>query len=172
MKQTENKQGKGSRWRRWLVELGLVMLVIVAVQWWQTRDGPSGPAPALRGQLLNGERVVLSDLRGRPVLVHFWATWCPLCRLEEDSIQAIAQDHAVLTIATTSGDAAEVQAYLDENGLNFPVLLDESGEIGRQWGVRGVPTSYVLDAEGNTAHATVGYSTGWGLRLRLWLAGL
>lgn len=159
------------RWRRWAIEISLVLLAVIAIQWWQARDAIVGAAPELQGRLLDGEPFSLQAQRGKPVLVHFWATWCPICRLGEDSIDSLAQDHAVVTIATTSGDAAEVRAYLTEKGLGFPVLLDEDGDIGRAWGVRGVPASFIVDGEGQITHATVGYSTGLGLRLRLWLAG-
>jgi thiol-disulfide isomerase/thioredoxin len=162
---------KKPRWRRWLVELSLVLAVIVAVQWWQTRDAPSGPAPPLQGMLLDGQPVNLAAERGRPVLVHFWAEWCPICRLEEGTIDALARDHRVITVATTSGDAAAVSGYLQQQGLSFPTLVDEDGSIGRRWGVQGVPASFIIDADGQVAHATVGYTTGPGLRLRLWLAG-
>jgi peroxiredoxin len=159
------------RWRRWVRDIALLLLVLVAVQWWQTRDAPSGPAPALTGQLLDGRLVSLADYRGRPVLVYFWATWCPVCRLSQGSIDALAQDHAVLAVASNSGDAAEIAAFMREEGLSFPVLLDEAGDLGRRWQVRGVPTSFVVDAAGHIAHVAVGYTTGIGLRARLWLAG-
>lgn len=164
-------KSKSSRWPRWLLELAVVAAVLVGVQWWQTRGAPSGPAPLLAGTLLDGTPVKLADARGRPVLVHFWAEWCPICRLEEGSIQALARDHRVISVATTSGDAAAVRAFMDKEGLSFPTLVDEDGSVGRRWGVKGVPATFVIDAEGQVAHATVGYTTEWGLRLRLWLAG-
>ena len=169
---SETKKNKGKRCRRWAVELTVVLLAVAAIQWWQARDSISGQAPELQGRLLSGETFSLASLKGAPVLVHFWATWCPICRLEEDSIDGLAEDFPVITIATTSGEAAEVRAYLVEKGLDFPVLLDESGDIGREWGVKGVPASFILDGGGRIAHATVGYSSGIGLRLRLWLTGL
>jgi len=172
MTEAEKSGPQQGRLRRWSLELLLVLLAFGAVQWWQSRGVASGPAPALQGVLLDGRQVSLVDLRGEPVLVHFWATWCPICRFEEDSIDALARDHSVITIATTSGEAAEVLAYLQQNGLRFPVLLDETGEVGRAWGVKGVPASFIIDSSGDIAHATVGYSTEIGLRLRLWLAGL
>ncbi len=159
------------RWVGWLRDLALLLLVLTAIHWWQTRDVASGPAPLLAGQLLDGRPVALADYRGRPLLVHFWATWCPVCRLEQGSIAALAQDYPVLTVATGSGSGEEVAAYLAEAGLDFPVLLDESGALGQAWGVRGVPASFVIDAEGRIAHVAVGYTTGLGLRARLWLAG-
>lgn len=167
-----SKSGWPRRLRRWSLELLLLIAIIGGVQWWQTRGVAEGPAPALQGMLLDGHAVSLQALQGQPVLVHFWATWCPICRLEEDSIDALARDHQVITIATTSGDAAAVRAYLQQQGLHFPVLLDETGEVGRAWGVKGVPASFIIDPAGDVVHATVGYTTGIGLRLRLWLAGL
>jgi thiol-disulfide isomerase/thioredoxin len=107
----------------------------------------------------------------RPVLVHFWAEWCPICRLEQDSIDALAQDYRVISIATRSGDAAAVRAFMRREGLRFPVLLDEDGAIARAWGVGGVPASFVIDPAGQVAHAMVGYTSGMGFRIRLWLAG-
>ena len=101
-----NPRPRVSRWRRWLVELALIAVVLIGIQWWQTRGVPSGPAPALAGQLLDGSAMNLVDERGRPVLVHFWAEWCPICRLEQGSIQSLSEDYRVISVATTSGDAA------------------------------------------------------------------
>ena len=162
---------RASRWRRWLLELALIALVLVGIHWWQTRGAPSGPAPALAGQLLDGSTMNLALEGGRPVLVHFWAEWCPICRLEQGSIQSLSADYRVISVATTSGDAAEVRAYMAQEGLSFPTLVDEAGDVGRDWGVKGVPASFVIDADGQVAHVSVGYTTELGLRLRLWLAG-
>jgi peroxiredoxin len=168
---SSEKQG-GRRWLRWARDIAVVVVVVLAVQWWQTRDVAKGEAPPLAGQLLDGRLVALGDYRGAPVLVHFWASWCPICRFEEASIDRIARDHRVITVATSSGTPAELEAYLLERGVSFDVLPDESGDLGRLWGVVGVPATFVVDADGNIAHATVGYTTEWGLRARLWLAGL
>ncbi|WP_456377476.1 protein disulfide oxidoreductase [Thiolapillus sp.] len=160
------------RWRRWAIDILLVLVVIFAVHLWQTRDLPVGSAPKLQGTMLTGETKRLEDYRGKPVLVHFWATWCPVCRLEEGSIDSLAEDYPVLTIATNSGDAEEIRKHLADNGLSFPVLMDESGVIGADWGIRGVPSSFIVDAQGQIRHVAVGYTTELGLRLRMWLAGM
>ena len=159
------------RWLRWSIELVLIVLVIVAVQWWQARDLVEGAAPPLAGLLVNGAPYQLDPAQG-PTLVHFWAEWCPICRVEEDSIENIASDWPVMTIATTSGSADEVAAYLRQQGLTMPVLLDEAGQLAQAWGVNGVPATFIIDRDGGIVHAAMGYSTEWGLRLRLWLARL
>jgi thiol-disulfide isomerase/thioredoxin len=158
------------RWLRWLRDIVLLLSVFAAVQWWQSRDLAHGTAPPLNGLLLDGSPWQFAPADG-PQLVHFWATWCPICRLEHDSIASIAADWPVITVATTSGTPDEVRAYLAERDLSLPVLIDEGGDIARQWGLDGVPATFVVDADGKIRHAAMGFSTEWGLRLRLWLAG-
>lgn len=158
-------------WLLWTRDLVLIGIALTAFSWWQTRDTARGAAPELVGQLLSGRLVELKDYKGKPLLVHFWAIWCPVCTYENSSIDDLAKDYPVLTIATTSGDARKVGLFLEREGLKFPVILDEQGEIARRWGVTGVPASFVLDAEGNIMHVTTGYTTEIGLRLRLRLAG-
>jgi len=129
-------------------------------------------APDFTLKDLQGKSYTLSELyTKKPVVMDFWATWCPVCRTEEGSINAISKDHQVLSVATTSGEAQEVAAYLKKQGLEFPVIPDESGILGVAWGIRGVPSSFIIDADGRIRHAAVGYTTEPGLRLRLWLAG-
>ena len=156
---------------RWLRDILLFVLILAAVQWWQSRDLAKDQAPPLAGLLVDGTPYQM-DSSGDPVLVHFWAEWCPVCRLGQDSIDDIAKDHRVITIATTSGPANEVQAFLEEHALTMPTLIDEQGDIARRWGVFGVPSTFVVDTDGAIRHDSKGYSTEIGLRLRLWLAGL
>jgi len=158
------------RWTVWLRDIAILILIVAVVQWWQARGMPKGVAPPLAGASLTNAPMALQNHRGKPVLVHFWATWCPICRLEEGSISSIAEDYVVIAVATTSGTASEIQQYLQENDLQMPVLMDESGDLARAWDVRGVPASFIVDSQGNIDYATVGYSSEIGLRLRLALA--
>lgn len=160
------------RWLTWLAQLTLVIAVVVAVRGYMLRDAASGLAPSIEGALVGGGSTSLAALRGRPVLVHFWSTWCPVCRLEEGSIQSIAGDHSVLTVAFQSGGGKAVAAYLATHGLSMPVVLDDDGAMAARYGVRGVPASFILDGQGRIRFVEAGYTTEAGLRLRLWLAGL
>ncbi len=156
--------------RRILVNLMLIVVVYAGVQWYQSRPLASGDAPPLAGELLGRTPFDLDAWRGRPVLVHFWATWCPICKLGEDDIAALAEDHAVITVAMQSGSPGDVRGYLAEHGLDLPTLNDPYGEIATAWGVRAVPASFVIGADGQVRFATVGYTTGIGLNARLWAA--
>jgi len=157
------------RWLRWLRDLALLALVFFAVQWWQSRELVVGSAPPLNGLLLDGTPFQLDPSAG-PYLVHFWATWCPICKLQQGSIASIAEDQSVMTVALASGSAEEVAEYLRDEGVGMPVLLDDEGALAATWGVQGVPASFVIATDGNIAYAGKGYSSEFGLRLRLWWA--
>lgn len=161
---------KRRNWLSWLRDILILLLLLAAFQWWQTRDLTGAPAPPLRGLLTDGRPADLRNYLGQPVLVYFWAEWCPICRAGEGTLDALAQDYTVLTVATQTGDASAVAAYLRRQGLSFPTLVDQSGEWARVWGIRGVPSSYVIDPQGRIGAASIGYTTGIGLRLRLWWA--
>jgi len=158
------------RYLRWVRDIAIVVLIVIAVQWWQTRDMPRGEAPPLAGPSLQGEPISLATYRGQTVLIYFWANWCPVCNITSGNISNISKDYAVITVATTSGDAAEVGAYLQENELDMPVVMDESGDLARNWGVFGLPGIFIIDSEGAINYATMGYSTEIGLRARMALA--
>lgn len=164
--------GRGRAWRCRGAQLAALALILLALQAWLQRGLVSGMAPALYGQDPQGVPLALSDYRGRTVLVHFWATWCPVCRLEQGAIEAVARDWPVLTVAMQSGDARAVGAYLRARGLHQPVLVDETGALAARFGVGAVPASFIVDPAGRIRFRHRGYTTPWGLRARLWAARL
>ena len=151
------------------LEIALIGLVFFTAKAYMQRDLATGPAPSLQGTLLNGQTIDLQSLQGKPVLLYFWATWCPVCKMTQHSIDDISKNHTVITVAMNSGTDQEVTDYLVENQLDFPVIPDDAGVIASQYGVSGVPTSFIINADGNIAFTEVGYTTEWGLRLRLWM---
>lgn len=162
-----------SRRRRWwwlALQVMVVVAIIAGIRVWQQRDLASGPAPARAGVLLDGRPVAVLARAGEPMLVHFWATWCPICSAEQGSIEALSQHYPTLTVAMQSGSDVEVVGHLRKESLTFPVLNDPEALVSRQWGVRAVPTSFIVDAQGRIRFVEVGYTTSLGLRLRLWLA--
>lgn len=168
-KKTGNRSS-AAKWRGYAANVLVLVIIVAGIRWWQHRDMVSGAAPALQGVTLAGQPYTLAARPGKPVLVHFWATWCPICRMGQGGIDAIARDHLVVTVAMQSGDAQEIRAYLAKQGVGFPVLLDPDGALSSAWGVPAVPASFVVDAAGRIRFATVGYTTEAGLRARLWAA--
>jgi thiol-disulfide isomerase/thioredoxin len=153
-------------------QLLLVGLALFAVQLYQTRSHPGGAAPEISARLLTGEPIKLGGAGAEPVALHFWASWCGVCKLEEGNVASLAEGGRVITVASRSGSAANVQAYMRARGLSFPVVLDESGAIAARYGVRAYPSTFFVDRAGGIDASVVGYTTTLGFKLRLWLAGL
>jgi len=159
------------RWTRWMLQLAAVMLLLALLNAYNSRGAPRGLAPEISGQLLDGTRVSLHAMRGAPVLLHFWATWCPICGVTQATVDAIAEDYPVLSVAMDEATPEQVLAYMKDHGVDYPVIHDPDYNIARQYGIRGVPSSFILDADGNIRFVASGYTTSPGLRLRLWWAG-
>ena len=161
---------RGHRLRRGLVELLVIAGVFLVLRAWLQQDMANGPVPPLAGTTLEGRAFDLRRYPERPVLVHFWATWCRICALEQDSIDAIARDWPVITVAMQSGSAADVQRHLRQAGLDFPVINDPDGTLARRFGVQAVPATFIVDERNRIVFRERGFTSEAGLRFRLWLA--
>ena len=162
---------KRRRWWRWPLEILVIVALVLVIRAWIARDLAQGPAPEFEAQLLDGSPVALADYADRPMLLHFWATWCPICRLEEGEIVRLSRSHPVLTVAMQSGSAAEVEAHLNERERELDVILDPDGALAARFGVRAVPSTFIIDPAGQIVFRKQGYAPPLELRLRLWLAG-
>jgi peroxiredoxin len=153
------------------VRIAFQVLVVLVAVWiigaFQTRNAAHGAAPDLASRTLAGESVDLGSFRGAPVVVHFFATWCGVCKAEEHNIVAVAADHPMIAVASQSGVVPEVARYVDDHGLVMPVINDPDGQLANAWGVSAFPTTFVVDATGEIASVEVGYMTELGLRGRL-----
>ncbi len=169
---TSNKPiNKKRRWFRYLFEMFLIVAIIFGIRAWQQKDLVIGEAPSFQSVMLNGETVNLEDYRGKPFILHFWASWCPFCKIEEESMTNIQKDWPLLSVAYQSGDKTEVQKHMKERDIeSWPTIVDKDNRLGDLFGVKGVPTSYIIDGEGNIRFAEVGLTSAWGMRARLWWA--
>jgi len=166
-------KSRAAKWRGHAVTLLLFVLLVAGIRAWQQRDMPGGAAPALQGVTLAGQTYLLPAHPKQPVLVHFWASWCTVCRAEQGSITAISHDNPnVITVAMQSGRPEAVIQHMKEQGIEFPVVNDPDGQLAAAWGVHAVPASFIIAPDGRIHFVEVGYTTGLGLRLRLWMAGV
>lgn len=114
---------------------------------------------------LDGSTISLNDLRGQPVLLNFWATWCPPCRSEMPHIQELyedpewqARDLVILAVDIQESEAT-AREFMTSNGYSFTVLLDTKGEVARSYNVRGIPTTVIIDKDGIIRNERVGAFT-------------
>ncbi len=110
------------------------------------------PAPDFTLRNPEGETVSLSDFAGHPLLINFWATWCPPCRFEmplfQQTYEKLKDDGFVVLAVDVQEGPEEVKEYIQEMGLTFPVVLDRSGSVSNTYRVTGLPTSVFVDADG------------------------
>ena len=122
------------------------------------------PAPDFNLKTLTGDTVKLADLKGKKVFINFWATWCPPCVEEMPAIQQFYEQHGndenlvILAVNATDleSDIESVQQFVDKNGIGFPILLDEKGDVSINYEVLTIPTSVILNEEGKVIEQIIG----------------
>jgi len=114
--------------------------------------GPGTTAPDFRLPDLSGHKVRLEDNRGRPVLIHFWASWCKPCREEMPQIEGVykdLQDTGLVVLGINAGDdLGQAQNFANRHGLSFPTLLDRDWITATAYGVTGLPITFFVDRNG------------------------
>jgi cytochrome c biogenesis protein CcmG/thiol:disulfide interchange protein DsbE len=119
-------------------------------------------APDFELKTSEGETVSLSDLRGQAVLVNLWATWCPPCREEMQTIEKVYQEYkdrsfTVLAINMTyQDDLLSVAPFINKQALTFPILLDETGNVATAYQLRSLPSSYFVRPDGIISEVVIG----------------
>ena len=125
----------------------------------------SNHLPRLDVRLLDGTTFKYSE--GKPLVIHFWADWCRVCKVEAPNIERVSKEYEVLTVAVNSGDNEKVKAYMKERNLSFKVLNDKEGVWTKKFKVEMFPTTFIYDGQGELKFTEVGYTTTAGLMARL-----
>jgi cytochrome c biogenesis protein CcmG/thiol:disulfide interchange protein DsbE len=128
------------------------------------------PAPPLPPTALRGKPVTLSQLRGKPALINFWASWCEPCRKEAPELQRFSRSlhgEAALVGVDYTDDAPSARAFASKAGWRYPLLRDPNGTYGDRYGLNGLPATAVLDAKGKIVTVLKGPQTAATLRSAL-----
>jgi cytochrome c biogenesis protein CcmG/thiol:disulfide interchange protein DsbE len=168
-----NKMPKSSR-KAYILASALILLVAAGWIWWSRaaagnttggtlplpRQGFSAPDFSL--QTPGGDTYTLADLRGKPVLINLWTSWCPPCRAEMPALERVYKEYRdqgfeILAVNSTSQDSQQdAVSFAEELGLTFPILLDPTGEISRLYQLSSLPTSFFVGKDGVIREVVVG----------------
>ncbi len=175
--------------RRWLYPLAVIIAIAGVIWWLEARDGggvsstgerygpadlpaalvPAGAnvkaeegalAPDFLLEALDSDETRLSDYRGQPVVLNFWATWCVSCRKEMpqfiEAYDAYRDDGLVVIGLNLQESESIIRPFADEFGIDFPVLIDRDGEVGDDYRLLGLPTTFFIDRDGVVESVFIG----------------
>lgn len=156
-----------------LSSIGILLLAALWI-WWSavpagavtTGNNPAPMegflAPDFELKTLDGEPISLSDLRGKAVLINFWASWCPPCRSEMPAMQQVYEEYGpdefvILAVNGSYQDRlTDAESFVAERELTFPILLDTQGQVSATYQVRSLPTSFFVDRDGIIQEIVIG----------------
>jgi peroxiredoxin len=141
------------------------------------RPAEASEAPDFTLTGLEGRSARLRDFRGKLVLLNFWATWCAPCLHEMPSMERLYQtfkhtDFVLLAVSMDRQGEEVARPFVDQLKLTFPVLLDRTSEVGHRYGVRGLPTTYLIDLDGRLIGAVIGAREWYRTEAKALIAGL
>jgi thiol-disulfide isomerase/thioredoxin len=141
-----------------------ITILTNVVSLYKSQELNKKPLSLVNTTLLNGEEFQYPH--NKPILIHFWATWCPVCKVEASNIQTLSKYYTVLTFAVKS-DIDEIKHYMSENNLNFNVVNDKNGFIANEFKIAVYPTTFIYNKEKKLIFSEVGYTSTFGMWVRL-----
>lgn len=163
---------RGHFWGSLAIDVTLIITAFLLVSMWQTRNLPDDDhTPPLDLVWLDDMQADTVMVSGEVGVVYFFAPWCFYCRKSIDNLDDLVASGKLAwarVVALEYDTLDEVRDFIKETGVNLPVLLG-GPKTSRDWQIRGFPTYFVIDGEGQIVSRSVGYSTKIGLQARVWM---
>ena len=150
----------------------IITLTIIAnvMSIYKSQSLSNAPLDIHTFKLINN--TMYSTKQDKPILIHFWAKWCPTCKLEASNINLLSKYYQIITVVVKSGNDDVIKKYLDEHNYTYKVVNDKDSTLSRKFQITGFPTTFIYDKNKNLVFKEVGYTSSLGLWFRLWWASL
>ena len=146
-----------------------VAIILFSGQFLFSSNKLQGKPPLIAEHTIEGRDVAGMVDKG-PVIIYFWAEWCGICKMMQSAVSAVLEEYPGITIAVRSGTDSQVEAYLRQYQLNWPVVNDPNSEVAQQYGVKGVPSLIIVNKKGEVSLIASGYTSEIGIKFRIWLS--
>jgi thiol-disulfide isomerase/thioredoxin len=143
---------------------GLVLLVVSnIISYLRKPQLKDDSLPSLTLETIEGKKINFEEYRGKPLLIHFWATWCPTCKLETANIDTVSKEYPVVTIAVNSGNDEQIREFMKSKEASFDVIHDRENRLAQDFSVEAFPTTFIYNTKGKLVFSEVGYTSTAGL---------
>ena len=150
------------------IAITLVMVFVVSIVLNYIRKPDTDvQIPNIKTTSILGQEILFDSEQNRTTVIHFWATWCPTCKLEAPNIERIKDKTHVITVAVNSGTDEALLSFMKERGYTYNVVNDRDGKLAEKFGVGVFPTTFIYNSKGELEFSEVGYSTTLGLEARI-----
>ncbi len=150
-----------------IVKYSIILIIAVnVINFYKSQDLNKEDFPYKAFELIDGASYILDD--EKPLLIYFWATWCPICKFQSPNIEELSKEYQVITFASQSGAKEEIQEYLKDNNLNFKVINDSFNDFAYRFNIKAYPTTLIYDKNKQLKFSDVGYTSSFTLKLKLW----
>ncbi len=152
--------------------LKLILIVIVVtnlISFFKKPDIATKNLPNIPIKFINGQESSLVQFKDKPLILYFWGSWCPVCKISSPVINDLSKEYKVVTIAVNSGNDEELKKYMLEHDLQFPTVNDNDGKLAKIFGITTFPTTFTYNDEGKNIFVDSGYTSAVSLKFKLWL---
>jgi len=155
-----------------IITLILAFVLISVIGYFRKPELSFATLPSLTIPMVNDDEFQTDSYHDKPLIIHFWATWCPTCKLEISNFNTIGKEYNLITIAVQSGSNEELKTFMKERELDFPLINDRNGVLAKKFAINAYPTTFIFDKKGEVAFSEVGYTSTFGFKLRMWWLSL
>jgi len=147
----------------------IIFIITNIISYIRKPELSSNNLPSMTLNTISGKTFTTSSSIGKPLIVYFWGSWCPVCKLQSPTIDSLSKEYYVISIAVNSGNDIDIKKYMEEKDLHFQTINDSDGNISQSFHIGVFPTTFIYNEKGINTFTDVGLTSLFSLKLKIWL---